>query len=128
MPAGPSHIPQARERAALQKMSPTRGMRLEQLHPAGKQLIASLVTKGWIEKQQDGRTYCIMPAGEAGLASPARSNAFPLMVLEAVPAACSATSAGIKKGRISATLRRSKNLYGIKRQPRQVPMYRFPQT
>ena len=67
MPAGPSHIPQARERAALQKMSPTRGIRPEQLHPAGKQMIASMVAKGWIKKQPDGRTFCITPAGETAL-------------------------------------------------------------
>ena len=67
MPAGPSHIPQAKERTALQKMSPTRGIRPEQLHPAGKQLIASMVAKGWIEKQPDGRTYCITSAGEEAL-------------------------------------------------------------
>jgi predicted transcriptional regulator len=42
-------------------------MRLEQLHPAGKQLIASMVVKGWIEKQPDGRTYCITAAGDAAL-------------------------------------------------------------
>jgi hypothetical protein len=67
MPAGPSHIPQAKERAALQRMSPTRGIRPEQLHPAGKQMIAGMVAKGWITKQPDGRTYCITPAGDAAL-------------------------------------------------------------
>ena len=66
MPAGPSHIPQAKERAALQKMSPTRGMRPEQL-PAGHHLMASMVAKGWIEKQPDGRTYCITSAGDEAL-------------------------------------------------------------
>ena len=64
MPAGPSHIPQAKERAALQKMNITRGIRPEQLHPAGKQMIAA---KGWIEKQPDGRTYCTTPFGDAAL-------------------------------------------------------------
>jgi hypothetical protein len=67
MPAGPIHIPQAKERAALQKMSPTQGIRPERLHPAGKQIIASMVAKGWIEKQPDGRTYCITSAGEEAL-------------------------------------------------------------
>ena len=67
MPAGPRHIPQAKERAALQKMSPTRGIPPEQLHPAGKQMIASMVAKGWIKKQPDGRTYCITPAGHEAL-------------------------------------------------------------
>jgi hypothetical protein len=51
-------------------MSPTRGMRLEQLHPAGKQLIASMVAKGWIEKQPDGRSYCIATAGIEALKAP----------------------------------------------------------
>ena len=67
MPAGPSHIPQAKERAALQKMNITRGIPPEQLHLAGKQMIASMVAKGWIEKQPDGRTYCITPSGDAAL-------------------------------------------------------------
>ena len=66
MPAGPSHIPRATERTALQKMSLTRGIRPEQL-PAGKNIIASLVAKDWIEKQPDGRSYCITPAGEEAL-------------------------------------------------------------
>jgi hypothetical protein len=26
-----------------------------------------MVAKGWIEKQPDGRTYCITPAGDAAL-------------------------------------------------------------
>jgi hypothetical protein len=69
MPAGPSHIPHARERAALQKMSHTRGMRLEQLHPAGKQMIAIMVLKGWIKKQPD-RTYCITVEGTEALKIP----------------------------------------------------------
>jgi hypothetical protein len=43
---GPSHIPQAKERAALQTMSLTRGIHPEQLHPAGKQMIASMAAKG----------------------------------------------------------------------------------
>lgn len=67
MPARPSHIPHATERTALQRMSPTRGLPPEQLHPAGKQVIASMQAKGWIEKQPDGRTYCITPAGDEAL-------------------------------------------------------------
>ena len=66
MPAGPGYIPQAKERAALQKMSFTRGLRPEQL-PAGKQMIASMVAKRWIEKQPDGRSYCKTPAGDEAL-------------------------------------------------------------
>jgi hypothetical protein len=67
MPARPSHIPHATERTALQKMSLTRGLRPEQLHPAGTQIIAGMLKKGWIEKQSDGRTYCITAAGAAAL-------------------------------------------------------------
>jgi predicted transcriptional regulator len=48
-------------------MSFTRGIRPEQMHPAGKQIIAGMLAKGWIEKQPDGRTYCITPAGDAAL-------------------------------------------------------------
>jgi predicted transcriptional regulator len=48
-------------------MSPTRGRPLEQLHPAGRIIIARMLAKGWIEKQPDGRTYCITPAGDEAL-------------------------------------------------------------
>jgi predicted transcriptional regulator len=48
-------------------MSLTRGLPAEHLHPAGKQIIAGMLAKGWIEKQPDGRTYCITPAGDEAL-------------------------------------------------------------
>ncbi len=67
MPARPSYLPHATERTALQKMSPTKGLLTEQLHPAGKLTIAGMLKKGWIEKQPDGRTYCITAAGDAAL-------------------------------------------------------------
>jgi predicted transcriptional regulator len=67
MPARPNHIPHATERTALQKMSLTRGLRPENMYPAGKQVIARMLAKGWIEKQPDGRTYCITPAGDEAL-------------------------------------------------------------
>jgi predicted transcriptional regulator len=67
VPAPPPHIPRANERTVLQKLTLTRGLSLEQLYPAGKQLIDSMVAKGWIEKQDDGRTYCRTPKGEAAL-------------------------------------------------------------
>ncbi len=67
MPARPSHILHATERTALQKMSLTRGLRPEQMHPAGRQVIAGMLAKGWIEKQPDGRSYCITPAGDEAL-------------------------------------------------------------
>jgi len=37
------------------------------MHPAGKQIIAGMLKKGWIEKQSDGRAYCITAAGAAAL-------------------------------------------------------------
>ena len=67
MPPRPHHIPHATERTALQKMSRTRGLPPVQLHPAGRVIIAGMLAKGWIEKQPDGRTYCITPAGDAAL-------------------------------------------------------------
>jgi len=50
-------------------MSVTRGVRPELL-PAGKHMIASMVTKGWIKKQPDGRTFCITSAGVEALKAP----------------------------------------------------------
>jgi len=67
MPPRPRHIPHNAERTVLQKMSPTRGLPIERLQPAGKRTVAGMVAKGWIEKQPDGRTYCITPAGDAAL-------------------------------------------------------------
>jgi hypothetical protein len=67
MPVRPNHIPHVRERTALQKMSCRRGVRPEQMQPAGKLVIAGMVAKGWIAKQRDGRTYCITPAGDEAL-------------------------------------------------------------
>ena len=67
MPAPPLHIPRANERTVLQKLTLIRGMTLLQLYPAGRILIASMVAKGWIELQPDGRTYCRTPLGEAAM-------------------------------------------------------------
>ena len=67
MPASPPHIPHATERTALQRMSLTRGLPPERLHPAGKQVLAGMPAKGWIENQADGRTYCITKAGSEAL-------------------------------------------------------------
>jgi len=66
MPSRPSHIPHARERSTLQKMSPSEGLPFEKMHPAGKQTIAGMLAKGWIQRRSDdrGRTiYCITEAG-----------------------------------------------------------------
>jgi predicted transcriptional regulator len=62
-----AHIPHNVERTALQKVSPTRGLTAVQLFPAGSQTIAGMAAKGWIEKQPDGQTYCITPAGVSAL-------------------------------------------------------------
>ena len=69
MPAPPPHVPRADERMVLQKLTLTRGLALEHLYPAGKQIIARMVAKGWIEKQPDGRTYCRTPKGEEAFKS-----------------------------------------------------------
>ena len=67
VPVPPPHIPRANERTVLQKLTLTRGLSLYQLYPAGRLLIASMVAKGWIELQPDGRTYCRTPLGEAAM-------------------------------------------------------------
>jgi hypothetical protein len=63
MRARPSHIPRATERAALQEMSLTKGLPAEQLHPAGTQIIAGMLRKGWIERQPDDGSIALpLPA------------------------------------------------------------------
>jgi hypothetical protein len=62
----PSHS--ARYRAGrVTEDEPHPGLRPEQLHPAGRVIISGMLAKGCIEKQPDGRTYCITPAGEEAL-------------------------------------------------------------
>jgi hypothetical protein len=73
MPASPSHIPHSNERTALQRMSPTKGLSSDELHPAGKQTIATMLAKGWIERRSNdsGRpVYFITAAGQAALKAP----------------------------------------------------------
>ena len=70
MPPRPSHLPHNFERTALQKLGATRGLPSAQLHPVGKRTIATMVAKGWIEKQTDadgGVRYRITPAGKSAL-------------------------------------------------------------
>lgn len=67
MPTPPPYIPRSNERAVLQKLTLTRGLSLEQLYPAGRLLIKSMVAKGWIEKQPHGRTYCRTVKGEQAM-------------------------------------------------------------
>jgi len=70
MPARPGHLPHNLERTALQKMNAEQGLPSSELHPAGKNTIASMLAKGWIVKQiaaGSGVKYLITPAGEAAL-------------------------------------------------------------
>jgi DNA-binding PadR family transcriptional regulator len=51
-------------------MSPSQGQPIEKLHPSGRQTIASMLSKGWIERRSDdhGRAvYCITAAGQEAL-------------------------------------------------------------
>jgi DNA-binding PadR family transcriptional regulator len=51
-------------------MGATQGLSSTELHPAGKQTIAGMVAKGWIEMQTNasgGTRYRITPDGEAAL-------------------------------------------------------------
>jgi hypothetical protein len=70
MPARPSHIPHAVERATLQKMSAAEALPLEKLHPAGKQTVAGMLAKGWIERRSNDRGrlgYCITAVGQEAM-------------------------------------------------------------
>jgi hypothetical protein len=73
MPARPSHLPHARERSTLQKMSPSEGLPIEKMHPAGRHTVAGMLAKGWIERRSDDRgraIYCITEAGYDALRTP----------------------------------------------------------
>jgi DNA-binding PadR family transcriptional regulator len=67
MPARPSHIPIASERIALQKLIKGHTLSLVKLHPAGKDTLARMLSKGWIvrEAHAHGLQYRITAAGEA---------------------------------------------------------------
>jgi hypothetical protein len=72
MPARPSHIPHTVERTTA-----TRGLPFEKLYPSGKQTVASMIAKGWIEGRSDdqGRAvYCITAAGQGALKAPIPGN------------------------------------------------------
>jgi hypothetical protein len=73
MPPRPSHLPHSNERSALQRMSVKKGLSSEELHPAGKQTIATMVAKGWIERRSNDLglpEYFITAAGQAALRAP----------------------------------------------------------
>jgi hypothetical protein len=69
MPPRDPEIPNHRERSALQLINSGNWVIRNDLYPAGKATIASLVRKGWIEKQManGGPRYLITPAGQAAL-------------------------------------------------------------
>jgi hypothetical protein len=62
----------------LQKLSLTGGLPPEKLFPARKQLIATMVAKGWIRKQPDG-TYCKTSKGIEAMKAllPERARSLP---------------------------------------------------
>jgi DNA-binding MarR family transcriptional regulator len=53
-------------------MSVTKGRSSEELHPAGKQTVATMLAKGWIERRSNdrGRPIFITEAGQAALKAP----------------------------------------------------------
>jgi hypothetical protein len=67
MPPRSSHIPHAIERSALQELISGRMLSSVELHPAGKETIAGMLSKGWIVSEADskGVRYRITAAGEA---------------------------------------------------------------
>jgi hypothetical protein len=69
MPTRPSHLPDTRERSALQKMHADRGLPLAALHPSSKQAIGKMIIKGWVavDDKSPSMTFRITPAGVAAL-------------------------------------------------------------
>jgi hypothetical protein len=58
-------------------MSATKGLPIEKLHPSGKQTVASMLAKGWIERRSDDQghaVYCITAAGQEALQAPIPGN------------------------------------------------------
>ena len=72
MPRG--DLPNARERAALQKLQSCQWEYDAKLYPAGPGTIASMIRRGWVERLHDmpfGSKRCrITLTGEAALRSP----------------------------------------------------------
>lgn len=67
MPARADHLPDNRERNALQKMSIHGALPLVKLYPTGKPTLKRMLAKGWIELGGSPESYRITPAGEAAL-------------------------------------------------------------
>jgi hypothetical protein len=76
MPPRPGHIPHSIERTALQKLITGQPLSLVKLHPAGKDTVARMLSKGWIvsETHAHGLRYRITAAGEAALKAKIPTN------------------------------------------------------
>jgi hypothetical protein len=66
MPAGPSHLPNHRERVALQLLRGHGELPLKALHPTGLTTVAKMIGKAWIERVGSD-VYRITLAGEEAL-------------------------------------------------------------
>jgi hypothetical protein len=66
MPSRPSHLPNHRERTAMQLLRAHGELPLLKLHPTGPTTIAKMVQKDWVERVGSD-SYRITPAGEAAL-------------------------------------------------------------
>jgi hypothetical protein len=72
MPPHMAGIPQYRERAALQSIKYRSWVPQTALHPAGEGTIASMLRKGWIERQMGAGgepQFRITEAGKAAIAA-----------------------------------------------------------
>jgi hypothetical protein len=67
VPARPSDLPNYYERIALQKLAKGSELSAAQLAPAGRQTIAKLLEKGWIQHGDAARLYRITKAGDAAM-------------------------------------------------------------
>ena len=71
MPARSAEIPHYRERAALQSIKHRSWVSQAALYPAGDGTIASMLRKGWIERQpgSGGAQFRITEAGKTAIAA-----------------------------------------------------------
>ena len=66
MPPRASHLPNYRERIALQKLA--RGeLPIVKLHPTGRPTLSKMMAKGWVEQGEAKESYRITPAGHSAL-------------------------------------------------------------
>jgi hypothetical protein len=76
----PPEIPQYRERVALQMIRHRKWVPQSVLHPAGEGTIATMLRKGWIERQigPGGEPqFRITDAGKAAIAAKIPASPFP---------------------------------------------------